>query len=237
MTLRGNGLVANTATNVGALPIIPLNQEADRCRAPTWEWGEPEPARFDAILVPFTVPQARAVGTRVIAGAARAREVTLAQVDLSDGQRLLAFNDFFVGARTHVSSRYRLTWGDKTEDQSSSGIIVSTGAGSTGWMTSVFNMAAGVSAFAGGAPGRPVSLEWNDPRLVFAVREPFRSQRWNATIVAGLVDPGDSLRIESMMSTEGVLFSDGIESDYLAFGAGLVATIRAAPDRARLIWP
>jgi hypothetical protein len=40
-----------------------------------------------------------------------------------------------------------------------------------------------------------------------------------------------------MMSTEGVLFSDGVESDYLAFGAGLVATIQAAPERVRLVWP
>lgn len=222
VTLGGNGLVANTAKYVGSLPIVPVN---------------PEPERFDPVLLPFSVPQARAAVDRVLAGVADTRAVTLAQVDLSDGQRLLAFNDFFIGARTHVSSRYRLSWSGRSEDQSSSGIIVSTGAGSTGWLTSVFNMAAGVSAFTGGAPGKPIRMEWNDPRLIFAVREPFRSQRWTASIVAGLVEPGESLRVESMMSTEGVLFSDGVESDYLAFGAGAVATIHAAPERVRLVWP
>ena len=50
---------------------------------------------------------------------------------LNDGQRLLAFNDFLIGHRTHVSARYRLTWHGRTETQSSSGILVSTGAGST----------------------------------------------------------------------------------------------------------
>ena len=222
VTLGGNGLVANTAKYVGATPIIPVN---------------PEPERFDAVLLPFAVSQARTAVERVIAEVAHLRQVTLAQVDLSDGQRLLAFNDFFIGARTHVSSRYRLTWSGRTEDQSSSGVIVSTAAGSTGWLTSVFNMAAGVSAFTGGAPGRRIRLDWNDPRLVFVVREPFASQRWCATIVAGLVEPREVLRVESMMSTEGVLFSDGVESDYLAFAAGLVATIRAAPERVRLVWP
>ena len=98
-------------------------------------------------------------------------------------------------------------------------------------------MAAGVSVFTGGTPGRPIKLDWNDRRLVFAVREPFVSQRWRASIVAGLVEPRQALRVESMMSTEGVLFSDGVESDYLAFGAGLVATIQAAPERVRLVCP
>ena len=222
VTLGGNGLVANTAKYVGQLPIVPVN---------------PEPDRFDPILVPFAVSRARTAVEQVVTGAAQTRAVTLGQVDLSDGQRLLAFNDFFIGARTHVSSRYRVTWSGRTEDQSSSGIIVSTGAGSTGWLASIFNMAAGVSAFTGGAPGKSIRLEWNDPRLLFAVREPFASQRWSASIVAGLVEPDQSLRIESMMSTEGVLFSDGVESDYLAFGAGLVATIHAAPEQVRLVWP
>lgn len=221
VTLGGNGLVANTAKYVGRRPIIPVN---------------PEPTRFDAILVPFGVTETRPAVQAALSGKAATREVTLAQIELSDGQRLLAFNDLFVGARTHVSARYRLTWGKATEAQSSSGIIVSTGAGSSGWMSSVFNMSSGVTTLAGGRPGQAIRLGWDDPRLVFAVREPFTSQRWSAGIVAGLVEPGATLRIESMMANEGVVFSDGIEADHLAFGAGLVATIHAASDRAQLVW-
>lgn len=221
VTLGGNGLVANTAKYVGRRPIVPVN---------------PDTARFDTILVPFNVADARSAVERALADAAPLREITLARADLSDGQHLLAFNDLYIGARTHVSARYRLTWHGTTEAQSSSGVIVSTGAGSSGWMTSVFNMAAGVSAFTGGSAGKSVTLPWDDPNLLFAVREPFTSQRWKASVVAGLVDPSESLRLESMMSTEGVIFSDGIESDYLEFGAGVVATIHAAPERARLVW-
>jgi NAD kinase len=48
---------------------------------------------------------------------------------LSFCQSLLAFNDLFVGRKTHISARYHLTHGRRSENQSSSGIIVSTGGG------------------------------------------------------------------------------------------------------------
>jgi len=65
---------------------------------------------------------------------------------LNDGQRLLAFNDLFIGAQTHISARYRIGWAKKCEAAVvRAASIVSTGAGSTGWLSSVFNMAAGVA--------------------------------------------------------------------------------------------
>src|SRR6478752_7184249 len=85
---------------------------------------------------------------RVLTGHAAFRQVTLAEARLSDGQRLLAFNDLFLGAASHVSARYRLDAGSGFESQSSSGVIVSTGAGSTGWLSSIFTMASGVAALA-----------------------------------------------------------------------------------------
>jgi hypothetical protein len=69
----------------------------------------------------------------------------MARATLGDGQSLLAFNDLLVGRKTHVSARYHLIMhGRRSEDQSSSGIIVSTDAGFTGWLSSVLNGAAGV---------------------------------------------------------------------------------------------
>jgi hypothetical protein len=160
--------------------------------------------------------------------------VTLAEARLSDGQRLLAFNDFFVGARTHVSARYRLDSGEGFEPQSSSGVIVSTGAGSTGWLSSVCQMANGVAQMLGGRPGRALRLPWEDERLVYVVREPFVSRHSTAVHAAGLIAPGAALRLESLMPSGGVLFSDGMEDDFLAFNSGVVAELRAAPQKARL---
>ena len=180
---------------------------------------------------------------------ARYRKVTLAEVLLGDGQKLLAFNDLFVGARTHVSARYRLRWCKKEEAQSSSGVLISTGAGSTGWLSSVFQMARGVARFALGArsgweaeeggtkapPGLPSPLPWDTRSLVFVVREPFVSCHSTAEVVAGLVDQERELRLESLMPSGGVIFGDGMEDDYLAFDSGSMATIRPAPQQARLV--
>ncbi|MEK7866805.1 MAG: NAD+ kinase, partial [Planctomycetota bacterium] len=154
-----DGLVANTAKYVGEQPIVGVN---------------PDPGRFDGVLLPFLPDQARPTVSRVLEGKARLRGVTLAEAALEDGQRLVAFNDLFIGPKTHVSARYRIAWDGREEPHSSSGVVVSTGAGSTGWLSSIFNMAAGVSAFSGGGAGpseareagKGVTLAWEDPRLV-----------------------------------------------------------------------
>lgn len=220
VTVGQDGLVANTAKYVSSQPIVAVN---------------PDPERIDGILLPFTTPQARRIVEATLAGRVVVRGVTLAETVLSDNQRLLAFNDFFIGARTHVSARYRIRVGDVTEPHSSSGVLVCTGAGSTGWISSVFNMAAGVTAFGGGSPGRACAMEWEDPRLLFAVREPFVSRQSAATLVAGWIEEGHELVLESMMPAGGVIFSDGVEADFLRFESGVTARVRAAARRAQLV--
>jgi NAD kinase len=220
VTLGQDGLVANTAKYVGSQPIVAVN---------------PEPGRFDGVLLPFLPEHARAAVVRVIEGAAKVRQVTLAEATLNDGQRLLGFNDLFIGAHSHVSALYLVACTNKRETQSSSGVLVSTGAGSTGWVSSVFNMAAGVAAFSGGAPGKAIRLSWEDPRLLYVVREPFVSRHSQASVVAGLLGSGEELTLESLMPSGGVIFSDGTEADFLEFNSGAVAHIRAAEQKARLV--
>jgi NAD kinase len=215
-----DGLVANVAKYAGAQPIVAVN---------------PDPSRFDGVLLPFTPMRVLPAVARVCEARATIRSITLAEARLADGQRLLAFNDLFVGARTHVSARYSLRLGERAEAQSSSGIVISTGAGSTGWLSSVFNMAAGVASFTGGTPGAPMHMDWEDPRLVFVVREPFASKHSSATVVAGVIGPGDALSIESLMPSGGVIFSDGVEADAMAFDSGAIASISAAAQRTRLV--
>jgi NAD kinase len=219
VTVGQDGLVANAAKYVGGQPLVGVN---------------PDPERFDGVLLPFAPREARAAAARVLEGTAHFREVTLAEARLADGQRLLAFNDLFLGARSHVSVRYRIAFADQAESQSSSGVIVSTGAGSTGWLSSIFNMAAGVARFCGGTAGSPMRLSWEDPRLVFVVREPFASQHSDANLVAGVVERGGELTLESLMPSGGVIFSDGVESDFLEFNSGSIVRVAAAERGARL---
>lgn len=217
-----DGLVANVAKYAGAQPIIAVN---------------PDPERFDGVLLPFRPDQAAGAVASLVEGKARIRDITLAEAKLADGQRLLAFNDLFVGARSHISARYllRAPSAAASEPQSSSGVVISTGAGSTGWLSSVFNMAAGIAAFTGGSAGSPPSLSWEDPRLVFVVREPFASKHSRCAHIAGVVHPGQSLRLESLMPSGGVIFSDGVEADAINFDAGAIAEVRAAAQRTRLV--
>ena len=220
VTLGQDGLVANTAKYVGAQPIVAVN---------------PEPGRFDGILLPFLPDQARSAVGKVIEAKARIHEVTLAEIKLQDGQRLLAFNDLFIGARSHVSALYRINYGKKSEIQSSSGVLVSTGAGSTGWLSSVFNMASGVAHFCGGTAVKPIRMSWEDRRLIYVVREPFVSRHSQANIVAGMLESGQELVLESLMPSGGAVFSDGMEADFLQFNSGAIATVRAAEQRAHLV--
>lgn len=215
-----DGLVANVAKYVGAQPIVGVN---------------PDPARIDGVLLPFGVDKARMAVHHVLEERARFREVTLAEAVLSDGQRLLGFNDLFLGARTHVSARYSLSYESHAETQSSSGIIVSTGAGSSGWLSSVFTLAQGLTAVTGGQPGQPWRLAWEDPRLAFVVREPFISRHSSASMVGGFVSAESALVVESRMPSGGVIFSDGVEEDFLAFNSGTTARVRPAAQRARLV--
>lgn len=226
VTLGPDGLVVNVAKYLDEQPLLAFN---------------PDPATIDGVLVPFGVSEAGAAIRNVLYGEYRVREVTMARAMLNDGQSLHAFNDLFIGRRTHVSARYRLTHGQLSEDQSSSGIIVSTGAGSTGWLSSVLNGAAAgvVESFAGAEAAAPVRqgyrLPWDAPELCFSVREPFVSKTSSAGITWGKVRSGESLEVVSRMPHGGVIFSDGVEADYLAFDSGAIASITVAQKRARLV--
>jgi hypothetical protein len=175
---------------------------------------------------------------RVLENRAVFHSITMAEVQLNDGQHLLAFNDFYLGQRTHLSSRYSVTYHKRTEQHSSSGVLVITGAGSTGWFSSQQNMAAAITRLLlkNKAPVVPrMRLPWDDRRLVFVVREPFLSKASRISIAAGLLEPGEELRFESHMPENGVIFSDGVEADALAFNSGCVATIRAAEQQTKLV--
>ena len=222
VVLGHDGLVANTAKYAGELPIIGVN---------------PDKARNDGILVPFAVEQVRQTLKRTLSQTSNCREVTLAQATLNDGQRLLAFNDFFIGRKTHVSARYTLRYQGLSEPQSSSGVIVATGAGSTGWLSSVFNMTRGVSEWTGGQSGPPKKLCWEDRQLAWVVREPFVSKHSQANLVAGTLDAGEELVMDSLMPESGVVFSDGVEQDFLEFNSGSTVRIQTADLRARLVIP
>ncbi len=217
-----DGLVANVLKYLSTQPLIGVN---------------PDPARWDGVLLPFAPRDVERLLPEVLQERRGCKEITLARAELSDGQSLCGVNDLFIGCRTHASARYILHYGEKTENQSSSGIIVSTGLGSTGWLKSVLAGAAGAERYYGGKSGLPESaaFAWDAPELRFAVREPYPSRSTGADLVFGSIKAGSSLTIRSQMPENGVIFSDGMEEDSLSFTAGITARIGIAPNRGKLI--
>jgi NAD kinase len=229
ITLGQDGLVANTLKYLDGQPLIGVN---------------PEPKRYDGQLLPFRVKHLRKVVPEVFAKRRTVRYVTMALATLNTGLSLHAVNDLFIGPRSHGSARYVIHADRRKETHSSSGVIVSTGLGSTGWLKSLVTGAAGVASGASAEfapqiqskyptidPGYP----WDAQHLLFTVREPFPTQTTGATLVFGRVSRQQPLAIESLMGENGVIFSDGIESDYLEFNSGTRATITLAEKRGVLV--
>jgi len=119
-----DGLVVNTLKYLSGQPLIGIN---------------PDASRWDGVLLPFKPLDAAKIAEETINGRRRFEEVTMAKAKIQNGQELLAVNDFFIGQKAHTSARYVIKYNGLKENQSSSGIIVSTGLGSTGWMKSISN--------------------------------------------------------------------------------------------------
>nr|WP_319495340.1 sugar kinase [uncultured Desulfobacter sp.] len=214
-----DGLVANTLKYLDGQPVVALN---------------PDPGRWDGKLLPFSVEDLPGVVRQVRHNDWACRTITFAQAATNDGQHILAVNDLFIGPRTHQSARYRINWADKSETQSSSGIIVSTGFGSTGWFQSILAGAMAVS----GTSGHPLEngFAWDEQRLRFSVREPFPSRTTGISLVFGEITHEKWLEIESMMPENGVIFSDGIENDSITFNSGTIAQIGLSKKAGLLVW-
>jgi hypothetical protein len=225
VTIGIDGLVANTAKYLSGQPLIAVN---------------PDPANIDGILLPFDVQKAVIAAKGVLKNRMTMRKISMANVHLNDGQTLLAFNDFFVGVKSHISARYSVEINGRQERQSSSGIIVSTGVGSTGWLSSMFNMANGMLAGTQSVENTrhviPASrFDWESEKLAFVVREPFVSKTSSAELVFGYITPQSPLVVRSEIPESGIIFSDGVESDYLSFNSSAIATISLADKKTNLV--
>jgi len=199
-----DGLVANVGKYLEGQPLAGVN---------------PDPQTIDGSLLAFNVETFIAALPQVLNDRRPMREATLAEAQTSDRQVLRGLNEIFVGVQTHQSARYRIRHGANDEVQSSSGLIVSTGTGSTGWLKSL--------------RGSDAVFDPAADELHFVVREAWPGRGFAATLIEGRVTRDQPLLIESRM--EGTIFADGIEADAVRFDAGVSVTIAPGQQRVRLV--
>lgn len=222
VVLGQDGLVVNTAKYLTQQPIIAIN---------------PDPKRWDGVLLPFVEDDLAKIVPEVFNKKRTIKKVTMAKAELNDGQKLYAVNDLFIGQQTHKSARYLLKIGNHQEQQSSSGIIVSTGLGATGWLTSILVGANAISSVYNKTEKKPTTIteNWDSSYLYYTVREPFPSKYSSTNYVFGKIQDNQPLTLTSQMPENGIIFSDGIETDYLTFNSGLIATISIAEKKAQIV--
>ena len=204
-----DGLVANLAKYLQGQPVLGINPEPDinpgvLVRLP--------PESVCDLLVPATL------------GRVSLQPRTMAEARLDDGQTLMALNEIFVGHRSHQSARYSLTHGEMTEEQSSSGLIVATGTGASGWARSIM-----LSRQA------TVELDPSQPELGYFVREPWPSAVTGTSLSIGSLRSTEQIEILSHMRSGGVVFADGIEKDHLSLDWGRRVTVGVASRQLNLV--
>ena len=210
LTLGQDGLVANVSKYLDGQPVIGLN---------------PDPGRNPGVLVRHPPEATADLLADLAEGRATVEERTMVSASLDDGQSLRALNEVFVGHRTHQSARYSLRVGERVERQSSSGLIVATGTGSTGWAASVNRQ-------------RPEPLPLPAPEagdLAWFVREAWPSIGTGTRLTGGLLRATECLEVTSELGDGATVFGDGIESDRLQVDWGQRVTIRTADRSLRLV--
>ena len=207
-----DGLVANLAKHLHGQPVVGV---------------DPEPERNAGVLVPFRPAAMARLLPDVAAGRATVQRRTMARARLDDGQELVGLNEVYVGHPTHQSARYLLETADGgREGQSSSGVVIGSGTGVTGWCASI-------ARDRPDAPDRPAPEE---AALCWFVREAWPSRATGVALTAGRLGAGAALTVTAQ--AEGlVAFADGMETDRLVLSYGQRLTVAVAPQRLHLVVP
>ncbi|MFF3942632.1 NAD(+)/NADH kinase [Streptomyces phaeofaciens] len=208
-----DGLVANVAKYLSGQPVVGIDTD---------------PGRNPGVLVRHRPADAGRLLASVLASGTGGSELTMVEAVADDTQRLLALNEIYLGAAGHQTARYRLGLDDDggvVEAQASSGVLIGTGTGATGWIRSVWGERGG------GGLRLPGPAE---DRLLWFVREAWPSPATGTSLVAGELAAGDRLRL-TVESERLIAFGDGIESDAVELTWGQTVRVGVCGERLRLV--
>lgn len=204
-----DGLFVNVAKYVDQQLVLTVN---------------PDPRTVAGVLMLFSPSSVGKMIALIKAEKHQVERIPFVKATIDDEYVIWGVNDIFIGRKDHVSARYKMTFSGHTEHQSSSGIIVSTGVGSTGWLRSVAAQCAGLTGR--NVPNALSSMpSATSNELVFVVREPFPSPNTGANLVTGRVRPNNPLIVTSEMPEGGFVFSDGVIEKAVTWKAGSTVTV------------
>lgn len=148
-----DGLVANAAKYLSGQPVVGIDTD---------------PGRNPGVLVRHRAADTGKLLAEAVGGRGAADELTMVEAVADDSQRLLALNEICLGPAGHQTVRYRLSADARPasstapEPQASSGVLVGTGTGATGWLRSLWQERASAlpcppppTADCSGSSGRP----------------------------------------------------------------------------------
>ncbi|MEU8589421.1 hypothetical protein AB0C59_20830 [Streptomyces sp. NPDC048664] len=207
-----DGLVANAAKYLTGQPVIGIDAD---------------PGRNPGVLVRHRARDTAALLPAALAPGTRVQELTMVEAVADDTQRLVALNEIYLGAAGHQTARYRLGFdGDRgaVEAQASSGVLVGTGTGATGWLRSLWQ-----------ERGARLPLPGpTEDRLLWFVREAWPSPVTGTSLVAGELTAGAGLRL-TVESERLIAFGDGMEHDALELTWGQSIRLARCERRLRLV--
>ncbi|MFB6987067.1 hypothetical protein [Streptomyces sp. NPDC056304] len=206
-----DGLVANVAKYLSGQPVVGIDTD---------------PGRNPGVLVRHRPSDAAGLLRAAASPAGAVDELTMVEAVADDTQRLLALNEIYLGPPGHQTARYRIgpdSPGAATEPQASSGVLVGTGTGATGWLRSLWQERR--SALPLPAP--------TDPRLLWFVREAWPSPATGTSLVVGELGRGQGLRL-TVESDRVVVFGDGMEADALDLTWGQTVRLGISATSLRL---
>ena len=219
-TLGQDGLVANTAKYAGAQPIVAVN---------------PDPSRFDGIFLAFLPDQARTAVTRVLErkGAGHEKSRWLRQPSVTVNGYSLS---------TILSPGHEAMFPRSTGSRAASARKCNPRAASWFHRRRFYRLdficlqhGFGCGELLRREPLKGVRMPWEDRRLLYVVREPFISRHSQIGIVAGMLEAGEKLVLESLMPSGGAIFRTAWERTFSNSTPERSAMVAAAEQQAHLV--
>ena len=184
-----------------------------------------DPASSEGAVIYFS-PCAEHLRDMLLSDTFSVEEWTRLQAEINGMPIMPATSEYFLGEEQRKDmSRYVTEFHGMAEKQKSSGVVVATGAGSSGW----HNSASGHIHPAGKI------FPTIDAVAEFIVTEPYKGRLTHYSMLQRTMGEDDVLVVKSLNDSRGIVTSDAIE--VYPFEIGATAVVRVWPASLKVVKP